>query len=120
MQAVKDKLGEMTAMKKVKEEARAEEKAEKEIAKARADIAHEVRLAKEAEATMAHHVAKAGEIARTGEQMANEQLAKLRESDPAAGAGSGAGAGRGGVPNNAAANPLPTTNMSPPTYNKMS
>ncbi|XP_062000974.1 late embryogenesis abundant protein 6-like [Rosa rugosa] len=116
MQAVKDKLGEMTAMKKVKEEARAEEKAEKEIAKARADIAHEVRLAKEAEATMVHHVAKAGEIARTGEQMANEKLAKLRESDPAA----GAGAGRGGVPNNAAANPLPTTNMSPPTYNKMS
>ncbi|XP_050385922.1 late embryogenesis abundant protein 6-like [Argentina anserina] len=114
MQAVKDKLSEMSAMKQVKEEARAEEKAEKEIAKARADIAHEVRLAKEAEATMVHHVAKAGEIARAGEQMANEQLAKHGGSNATTG-------GRGGdVPNTAASNPLPTTNMSPPTYNKMS
>ncbi|KAL6124623.1 PREDICTED: uncharacterized protein LOC101294700 [Fragaria vesca subsp. vesca] len=114
MQAIKDKISEMGAMKQVKEEARAEEKAEKEIAKARADIAHEVRLAKEAEAAMSHHVAKAGEIARAGEHMANEQLAKIGGSEAAARAGGG------GVPNNAASNPLPTSNMSPPTYNKMS
>jgi len=37
--------------------------AEKEIAQARVDIAHEVRLAKEAEAEMDLHVAKAGERA---------------------------------------------------------
>ncbi|KAL6129223.1 hypothetical protein ACLB2K_072576 [Fragaria x ananassa] len=98
MQAIKDKISEMGAMKQVKEEARAEEK---------------VRLAKEAEAEMSHHVAKAGEIARAGEHMANEQLAKIGGSDAAARAGGG------GVPNNAASNPLPTSNMSPPTYNKM-
>ena len=38
--------------------------AEKEIAKARMDIAHEVRLAKEAEAKMDLHAAKAGERAQ--------------------------------------------------------
>jgi len=37
--------------------------AEKEIAQARVDIAHEVRLAKEAEAEMDLHVTKAGERA---------------------------------------------------------
>lgn len=37
--------------------------AEKEIAQARVDIAHEVRLAKEAEAQMDLHVTKAGERA---------------------------------------------------------
>lgn len=77
-------------------------------------------MAKEAEATMVHHVAKAGELAREGEKMANEQIAKLGGPNPAAATGSGAGARGGGLPNNAAANPLPTTNMSPPTYNRMS
>ncbi|KAL7238358.1 hypothetical protein ACSBR2_004457 [Camellia fascicularis] len=37
---------------------------EKELAKARVDIAHEVRLAKEAEAAMDLHVTKAGERAQ--------------------------------------------------------
>ncbi|KAL2337265.1 hypothetical protein Fmac_011711 [Flemingia macrophylla] len=60
MQAVKEKLQDMNAIRKAKAEARAEEKAEKEIAKARMDVAHEVRLAKEAEAAMDLHVAKAG------------------------------------------------------------
>ncbi|XP_019460255.1 PREDICTED: late embryogenesis abundant protein 6-like isoform X4 [Lupinus angustifolius] len=77
MQAVKDKLQDMTALRKAKAEAKAQERAEKEnakemmnnnpadkdIAKARMDIAHEVRRAKEAEAAMALHVAKAGERA---------------------------------------------------------
>ncbi|KAJ1432728.1 Late embryogenesis abundant protein [Sesbania bispinosa] len=63
MQAVKEKLQDMNAMRKAKSEARAEEKAEKEIAKARIEIAHEVRLAKEAEAAMDLHVSRAGERA---------------------------------------------------------
>ncbi|XP_011010743.1 PREDICTED: uncharacterized protein LOC105115528 [Populus euphratica] len=61
MQAVKDKLHDMTTMRKAKAEAKAEEKAEKELAKARMDVAHEVRLAREAEAEMELHVAKAGQ-----------------------------------------------------------
>ena len=63
MQAVKEKLQDINAMRKAKAEARAEEKAEKELAEARKDIAHEVRLAKEAEAAMDLHVSKAGERA---------------------------------------------------------
>ncbi|KAH7576124.1 hypothetical protein ACOSP7_003764 [Xanthoceras sorbifolium] len=61
MQAVKEKLQDMNAMRKVKAEARAEEQAEKDLAKARMNIAHEVRLAKEAEAEMELHVSKAAE-----------------------------------------------------------
>uniref|UniRef100_A0A2N9GFH6 Uncharacterized protein n=1 Tax=Fagus sylvatica TaxID=28930 RepID=A0A2N9GFH6_FAGSY len=61
MQAVKEKLHDMSEMRKAKAQAKAEEKAEKDIAKARMDVAHEVRLAKEAEAEMELHVAKAGE-----------------------------------------------------------
>ncbi|XP_040992850.1 late embryogenesis abundant protein 6-like [Juglans microcarpa x Juglans regia] len=61
MQAVKDKLHDMSEMRKAKAEAKAEEKAEKDIAKARMEVAHEVRLAKEAEAAMGLHVAKAGQ-----------------------------------------------------------
>ncbi|CAN6587694.1 unnamed protein product [Malus baccata var. baccata] len=76
MQAVKDKINEMGALRKVKEEARAEERAEKEIAKARVDVAHEVRLAKEAEAAMSLHVAMAGEIARSGDKAAHEHEIK--------------------------------------------
>ncbi|KAI9180943.1 hypothetical protein LWI28_009574 [Acer negundo] len=63
MQAVKEKLQDMSAMRKVKAEAKAEEKAEKDIAKARMNIAHEVRLAREAEAEMELHVAKAADKA---------------------------------------------------------
>ncbi|KAF5175656.1 hypothetical protein FRX31_034758 [Thalictrum thalictroides] len=61
MQAVRDKLSEIATMKHVKADARAEEKAEKEIAKTRMEVAKEVRKAKEAEAEMDLHVAKAGE-----------------------------------------------------------
>ncbi|XP_038878054.1 late embryogenesis abundant protein 6-like [Benincasa hispida] len=60
MQAVKDKLHDISVMRKAKAEAKAEEKAEKELAKARVEVAHEVRLAREAEAAMDLHVAKAG------------------------------------------------------------
>ncbi|KAG5021063.1 hypothetical protein AAZX31_06G290200 [Glycine max] len=63
MQAVKEKLKDLNAARKAKAEARAEEKAEKEIADARKNVAHEVRLAKEAEAEMDIHVEKAGKIA---------------------------------------------------------
>ncbi|XP_052191929.1 late embryogenesis abundant protein 6-like [Diospyros lotus] len=61
MQAVKDKISDMKEMRQAKAEAKAEEKAEKEIAKARMDVAHEIRLAKEAEAAMGIHMANAGE-----------------------------------------------------------
>ncbi|PIA39887.1 hypothetical protein AQUCO_02600380v1 [Aquilegia coerulea] len=61
MQAVKDKLSDMATMRQVKADAKAEEKAEKEIAKTRIEVAKEVRKAKEAEAEMDLHVAKAGE-----------------------------------------------------------
>ncbi|KAE9463010.1 hypothetical protein C3L33_05077, partial [Rhododendron williamsianum] len=63
MQTVKEKLSDMKEMRKVKAEAKAEEQAERELAKARVDIAHEVRLAREAEASMELHVAKAGKKA---------------------------------------------------------
>ncbi|GAV90037.1 LEA_1 domain-containing protein, partial [Cephalotus follicularis] len=63
MQCVKEKLEDMSAMRKVKAEAKAEEKAEKELAKARMEVAHEVRLAKEAQAAMELHVQRAGQKA---------------------------------------------------------
>ncbi|KAI3444876.1 hypothetical protein Pfo_001541, partial [Paulownia fortunei] len=49
----------MSAMRKAKAEAKEEEKAEKELAKSRIQVAHEVRMAREAEAEMDHHVNKA-------------------------------------------------------------
>jgi head-tail adaptor len=49
--------------------------AEKEIAQARMDIAHEVRLAKEAEAAMDLHVSKAGE-------RAEQEIGKHASTDP--------------------------------------
>ncbi|KAI4353766.1 hypothetical protein L6164_002694 [Bauhinia variegata] len=58
MQAIKEKIQDMNDMRKAKAEAKAEEKAEKELAKARTNIAHEVRLAKEAEAAMHMHANK--------------------------------------------------------------
>uniref|UniRef100_A0A803M4G3 Uncharacterized protein n=2 Tax=Chenopodium quinoa TaxID=63459 RepID=A0A803M4G3_CHEQI len=50
-------------MRKAKAEAKEEEKDEIEIAQTRKDIAKEVRKAKEAEAAMDLHVAKADELA---------------------------------------------------------
>ncbi|XP_059311092.1 late embryogenesis abundant protein 6-like [Lycium barbarum] len=61
MQAIKEKFNDMSAMRKAKAEAKEEEKAEKELAKARVEVAHEVRLAREAEAAMDLHVNKAAE-----------------------------------------------------------
>ena len=61
MQAIKEKLNDMGAMRKAKAEAKEEEKAEKEVAKTRVQVAHEVRLAREAEAAMDLHVSKAAE-----------------------------------------------------------
>lgn len=49
--------------------------AEKDLAKARKEIAHEVRLAKEAEATMDLHVSKAGE-------KAEREIAKHTSQNP--------------------------------------
>ncbi|KAL2511570.1 late [Abeliophyllum distichum] len=59
MQAIKEKLNDMGAMRKAKAEAKEEENAEKELAKARVEVAHEVRMAREAEAAMDLHVSKA-------------------------------------------------------------
>ncbi|XP_074283454.1 uncharacterized protein LOC141608000 [Silene latifolia] len=63
MQAIKEKINEYSTMKKVKAELRAEEKEEVEKAEARKEIAKEVRKAKEAEAEMDMHVAKAADVA---------------------------------------------------------
>ncbi|XP_040994866.1 uncharacterized protein LOC121241244 [Juglans microcarpa x Juglans regia] len=64
MQAVKDKLQDMNAMRKAKAAVKEEEMAEKDLAKAKMEVAHKVRLAKEAEAAMElHAVARAGEKA---------------------------------------------------------
>ncbi|KAG8391411.1 hypothetical protein BUALT_Bualt01G0184800 [Buddleja alternifolia] len=59
MQTIKEKLNDMSAMRKAKAEAKEEEKEEKELAKARVEVAHEVRMAREAEAEMDLHVNKA-------------------------------------------------------------
>ncbi|XP_055818411.1 late embryogenesis abundant protein 6-like [Solanum dulcamara] len=67
MQAIKDKFKDMSAMRKAKAEAKEEEKAEKDLAKTRVEVAHEVRLAKEAEAAMHLHVNRAAE------KIANEE-----------------------------------------------
>ncbi|KAG8363513.1 hypothetical protein BUALT_Bualt19G0030100 [Buddleja alternifolia] len=63
MQSIKEKLNDMSALRKAKAEAREEEKEEKEIAKSRVEVAHEVRMAREAEAAMDLHVNKAAEKA---------------------------------------------------------
>ncbi|XP_075488254.1 uncharacterized protein LOC142527361 [Primulina tabacum] len=59
MQAIKEKLNDMSAMRKAKADAKQEEKEERELAKARVEVAREVRLAREAEAAMDLHVNKA-------------------------------------------------------------
>ncbi|VFQ97323.1 unnamed protein product [Cuscuta campestris] len=63
MQAIKEKLSDMNAIRKAKAAAKEEEKAEKEYAKARVEVAHEVRMAREKEAEMDFHVAKAADKA---------------------------------------------------------
>ncbi|CAI9103366.1 OLC1v1001831C1 [Oldenlandia corymbosa var. corymbosa] len=61
MQAIKEKLNDMSHMRKAKAEAKEEEKEEKEMAKTRVQVAKEIRMAKEAEAAMDLHVSKAAE-----------------------------------------------------------
>ncbi|KAL0410861.1 UNVERIFIED_CONTAM: hypothetical protein Slati_3675800 [Sesamum latifolium] len=68
MQAIKEKLNDMNEMRKARAEAKEEEKAEKELAKTRLEVAHEVRLAKEAEAAMDLHIARAAEKMAEHEQ----------------------------------------------------
>ncbi|PWA64099.1 late embryogenesis abundant protein, LEA-25/LEA-D113 [Artemisia annua] len=63
MQTIKDKVTDFKATSKVRSEAKQEEKAEKELAKSRVEVAHEIRLAREAEASMDAHVNKAMEKA---------------------------------------------------------
>ncbi|CAO2835185.1 unnamed protein product [Amaranthus hypochondriacus] len=63
MQAVKDKIKEISSIRKAKAEAKEQEKDEKELANAKKNIAKEVRKAKEAEEEMDIHIAKAGKIA---------------------------------------------------------
>ncbi|KAI3683124.1 hypothetical protein L1987_83624 [Smallanthus sonchifolius] len=63
MQAIKDKITDLNATRKARSEARHEEKAEKDLAKSRTEVAHEIRLAREAEASMDMHVNKAVEKA---------------------------------------------------------
>ncbi|XP_027769848.1 late embryogenesis abundant protein 6-like [Solanum pennellii] len=76
MQAIKDKFNDMSAMRKAKAEAKEEEKAEKELAKTRVEVAREVRLAREAEAAMDLHVNKAAEkIANEEEKYVHDQPA---------------------------------------------
>ncbi|XP_023538811.1 late embryogenesis abundant protein 6-like [Cucurbita pepo subsp. pepo] len=77
----------MSVLRKAKAEAKAEEKVEKELAKARVEVAHEVRLAKEAEAEMDLHVARAGMIAENEMAMyANNPPTSFVPSDAAAAA----------------------------------
>ncbi|KAJ8573455.1 hypothetical protein K7X08_009966 [Anisodus acutangulus] len=82
MQAIKEKFNDMSAMRKAKAEAKEEEKAEKELAKARVEVAHEVRLAREAEAAMDLHVNKAAEKIAQEEQKHVHNINELGTLDP--------------------------------------
>ncbi|KAJ4953026.1 hypothetical protein NE237_029858 [Protea cynaroides] len=87
MQAIKEKLQDMSAMRQAKAEAKAEEKEEKEIAKARLDVASEIRKAREAEAEMDLHVKKAAqkvekEMAKHPELGADDHLPVSAGGDP--------------------------------------
>ncbi|EEF35918.1 late embryogenesis abundant protein 6 [Ricinus communis] len=95
MQAIKEKLHDLNTMRKAKAEAKAEEKAHKELAKARVDIAREVRLAREAEAEMELHVAKAGEMAEKeiAKHVSEDHKATAHNALPGATAASPATAG---------------------------
>ncbi|GAB2290250.1 hypothetical protein Dimus_024532 [Dionaea muscipula] len=64
MQTIKEKISDMSAMRKAKAEARCEEKEEKELAQARVEIAKETRKAKEAGAAMELHANKATQVAQ--------------------------------------------------------
>ncbi|KAL1818731.1 hypothetical protein DCAR_0414941 [Daucus carota subsp. sativus] len=68
MQAIKGKLLSLKESRSRKFETKEEEKAEKEKMKDRTEVAHEVHLAREAEAEMDHHVKKAAEKAAQFEQ----------------------------------------------------
>ncbi|XP_027109804.1 uncharacterized protein [Coffea arabica] len=61
MQTIKEKLNDMSHMRKAKAQAKEEEKEEVDLAKTRIQVAKEVRLAREAEAAMDLHVNKAAE-----------------------------------------------------------
>ncbi|KAI4370863.1 hypothetical protein MLD38_019164 [Melastoma candidum] len=119
MQAIKDKINDMKITRKAKADAKAEEKAEKELAKARVEVAHEVRLAKEAEASMDLHVAKASE--RVDKEIAKHsggadnylQPGGLDSSyDPSIGGGDPAAVGINPSPNAPASRPLELHNPS--------
>ncbi|GAA0143709.1 hypothetical protein Leryth_019260 [Lithospermum erythrorhizon] len=75
MQTIKDKLHDMTAMREAKAEAKQEEQAQREMAKARVEVAHEVRKAREAEAAMDLHVNRAAEkaISHESKQQPHQQ-----------------------------------------------
>ncbi|KAK4414350.1 hypothetical protein Salat_2848000 [Sesamum alatum] len=87
MQAIKEKLNDITATRRAKAEAKEEEKAEKDLAKARMEVAREVRMAREAEAEMDHHVNKAIEKAA---------LVQHERKTPLSGSGGGSQDGGGG------------------------
>ncbi|KAL8155154.1 uncharacterized protein LOC141662756 [Apium graveolens] len=81
MQAVKEKLQDMNHLRKAKAEAKDEEKAEKEFAKARLEVAREERLAKEAEAMMKMHVERATEKAAANEKTLSPQNNVVSDSE---------------------------------------
>ncbi|KAI4312615.1 hypothetical protein MLD38_037419 [Melastoma candidum] len=120
MQAIRDKINDIKAMRKAKAEAKAEEKAEKELAKARVEVAHEVRLAREAEASMDLHVAKASErvdkeIAKYsgGGDSYSQQPGGLDSSyDPSIGGGNPGDIGMNPNPNAPASRPAEPHNPS--------
>ncbi|XP_047976424.1 uncharacterized protein LOC125218729 [Salvia hispanica] len=63
MQAIKDKITDMKELHKAKAEAREVEKAERQDAKNRLAVVHQVAKARKAEAAMDYHVQKAAEKA---------------------------------------------------------
>ncbi|KVI00567.1 Late embryogenesis abundant protein, LEA-25/LEA-D113 [Cynara cardunculus var. scolymus] len=81
MQTIKEKITDLKATSKAKSEAKQEEKVEKDLAKSRADVAHEIRLAKEAEAAMDRHVNKAVEKAANYDAKLAEDKRSGHEND---------------------------------------
>ncbi|EPS65603.1 hypothetical protein M569_09182 [Genlisea aurea] len=73
MQAIKEKLHDMSEVRQAKAEAKEEEKVEKRVA-------HEMRMAKEAQATVKLHVNKASEMA--AEYDRKQHLPEHEQSDP--------------------------------------
>ncbi|KAL1540041.1 late embryogenesis abundant protein 6-like [Salvia divinorum] len=68
MQAIKEKINDLKEIRKAKAEAKEDERAEREMARSRIEVAHEVRMAREAEAAMDYHVQKAAEKAAEHEK----------------------------------------------------